>query len=550
MPPKQNQQPSREEFIKSLFVLEEKDNYLLGDEAIAKLVAGIQKGVDIISKCYGTSGINAEIEHYYQPFHMTTNDGKIILDSIHLADKYENIGFEILKEITSRVEKESGNGRKTAVILAGAILTEALEVKKTVSVMEIKKSLEDASVIVLENLDKQSKKITAKDIGKVATIASENEALGKTFQEIYTIIGKDGAVEIDNSGLPETFYEIVDGVRLQHCGFSYPYMANSDKGRSAVYLKPDVLIVKEKISNIHQLDGVYAMLTAEGKSELVIFCDEIDLTVSQQIAMLDQGMQRKDGTLFVFKTLVIKAPTLWKDWMFEDFAKITGASIIDPGQGKSLKSFAPQMAASIRKNAREWIGTCDKITTTGVAGSQNAETIVTGIKDISDHIKVLLEDGNEQFKLRASWLQTKTAILKLGANSDSELSYLRGKASDARNSSYFALNGGVVPGGGIAYLNSLAGIPATVGGKILKEALKSPFMTIIGNSGKNCDIKLVGGKDGFDSRKGKVVDMYEEGILDTTIVVKNSLIYAISVISTVLTTRLSILLSDKNNKLK
>lgn len=543
-------QQTREQFVKSLFVLEEKDNYLLGDEAIKKLCVGIQKGVDVISKCYGTSGINAEVEHYYQPFHMTTNDGKIILDNIYLSDRYENMGFEILKEITSRVEKESGNGRKTAVILAGAILREALEVKKTVSVMDIKKSLEESLEIVLESLDKQSKKIAIKDISKVATIASENEMLGKTFQEIYSIIGKDGAVEIDNSGLPETFYEIVDGVRLQHCGFTYPYMANSDKGRSAVYLKPDVLIVKEKITNIHQLDGVYAMLTAEGKSELVIFCDEIDLTVSQQIAMLDQGMQRKDGSLFVFKTLVIKAPTLWKDWMFEDFAKITGATIIDPGQGTSLKSFQTQMAASVRKNARGWIGTCDKITTTGVAGNQNAETIVTGIKDISDHIKVLLEDANEQFKLRASWLQTKTAILKLGANSDSELSYLRGKASDARNSSYFALNGGIVAGGGIAYLNAVAVLPETVGGKILKEALKVPFKTIVENAGKKCDIEMVGGKDGFDSKKGKIVDMYEEGILDTTIVVKNSLIYAISVISTVLTTRLSILLSDKNKKLQ
>jgi chaperonin GroEL len=183
-----------------------------------------------------------------------------------------------------------------------------------------------------------------------------------------------------------------------------------------------------------------------------------------------------------------------------------------------------------------WLGTCDRITAT------KEETIVTGIKDISDHIKVLEDRGTDNDKLRISWLKTKTAILKLGANSDSELSYLRGKATDARNSSYLALQEGVVCGGGIAYINAIKDLPNTVGGKILKEALKAPFKQIVENSEKDCKVEEIGGKIGFDSKKGKVVDMYEAGILDATVVVKNSLINALSVISSVLTTKPIILL--------
>jgi len=516
-------QPTREEFIKSLFVLEEKDNYLLGQEAIDKIVIGIEKGCEVISQTYGSGGSNAEIEHIYSPFHLTTNDGKQILDSIKLQDRYENVGLEILKEITSKIEKVSGNGRKTAVILAGSILKEGL--KSKLKPNDLKESLMSCLDLILANLDSQSKKIGYEDVGKVAGIASENAELGKIFQEIYTQIGKDGVVEIDNSELPDTFYEITEGVRLRNCGFMFPYMANTDKGRSSVFNSPSVLVVKEKIANTHQLDDIFKQITKSGKSELVIFCNEIDMNVSQTLAQLHQGVMKADGTSFTFKTLVIKAPTLWKDWMFEDFAKITGAKIINPAEGTSLKTFS-----------MSWLGTCERITTT------KDETVITGIKDISDHIAVLQEKGDSDSLLRISWLKTKTAILKLGANSDTELSVLKGKASDARNSSYLALTDGVVAGGGIAYINAIASLPKTPGGKILTEVLKTPFKQIVENSGKHCDIELVGGNDGYNSKTCKIVNMFDEGILDATLVVKNSVIAALSVISTVLTTKTVILL--------
>lgn len=503
MPPEK--QPTREEFIKNLFVLDEvKDNFVTDKEAQKKIVLGINKGVDAIACSYGPSGSNALIEVDLNPKHMLTNDGKTILDSISLKDKVENIGLDVLKEITAKSDKESGDGRKTSVLLAGAILKEGLKAEGTP--MEIKRSLDECLPIIIESLDEQTTQITAAEVGQIATLSSENESLGQTFQEIYEIIGKEGVVEIDNSNLPDTSYEITEGVKLRGCGFTYPYMANEDKGRKAVYKNPYILITKQKIQTIAQIDPILKLLVKQGRNELVIFCDEIDLSVSQALAYIHmQGVERDGGHLQI-KTLVIKAPTLWKDWLFEDFSKITGATIINPVEGTTLKNFQ-----------HAFFGTCEQIT------SSKDETVVLGIRDISEHIQKLKDVNDDDSKLRLAWLQTKTAILKLGANSETELSYLRGKASDARNASYLALNHGVVPGGGIALLNASKKLPKTIGGKILGAALQAPYKKILENMELPAGTKF--GKD----------------IIDPANVTKSAITNALSVVGSVLTTRLVIL---------
>ncbi len=498
MQPQPNQpQPTREEFVKSLFVLEAKDNFYNETESRAKIVAGVEKGVAAITPSYGPSGNNVVIECDLRPFHKITNDGKEILDSIKLADPVENIGLQILKEITAKSDKESGDGRKTSVILAGAILQEGL--KAECSAMELKRSLDACLPLIIDSLEGQTKPITPNEVGMIATISSENKELGAIFQEIYQAVGKDGIVEIDNSNLPITSYELTEGVKLRGCGYMYPYMVNDERARTASFKNPYVLICKQKIATIAQLDPIIKAIVKQGRNELVIFCDEIDMSVSQALAFIHiQGVE-KDGGHLQFKTIVIKAPTLWKDWLFEDFAKITGSRIIDPSQGTTLKTI--QLS---------FLGMCDSVS----VGKE--ETIVLGTKDVSDHIAALTADGSDDSKLRLAWLQTKTAILKLGANSETELSYLRGKATDARNASYLALNGGVVPGGGIALLNASNLLDDSVGGKILSAALKAPHKIITERVSVSADI------------------------IDPATVVKNSITNALSVVSTVLTTKMVI----------
>ena len=527
MPPQQPQ-TTREQFIESLFRLQKKDNFLEGQEAFNKFLSGIRKGVKAIASSYGSHGSNALIPADFRPFYTITNDGKSILDNIHLGDDTEEQALNVLRDITGKIEKESGDGRKSAVLTAGAIL----ELTASISdYMGMKKSLEECLPIILKALDEQSKDVSLDDIKNIATISSESEMIGEKIKEIYEKIGVDGVIEIDNSNLPDTFYEITEGVRLKRCGFMYPYMANSDRNRTAVYHNPKVAVIKEKLINPSQLDQLMKGCIKNKVLELVLFVDDIDLTVNQQLAVLHNGINTPDGGTYSLKTLVIKAPTIYKDILFEDFAKITGATVIDPSIGTSLKTFS-----------MSWLGSCEKISTT------KEETLVTGIKDISEHLKVLTESGKDVDKMRLFYLRTKTAILKLGANSDTELSHLKAKASDARNSAYLALQGGSVAGGGIALLNIIPKLPDTVGGNVLKVALTAPLQQIMKNAKitqEDID-NLIAGHElkpenyGFNSKLMAYGDLRKEGVLDPTIVVKNSVTNAISVASTALTTRLII----------
>ena len=527
MPPIQPQQ-TREQFLEALFKLQKQDNFLEGRNAFGKFLSGINKGVRAIASSYGSHGSNALIPADFRPFYTITNDGKAILDNIHLGDEIEEQALNVLRDITSKTERESGDGRKSAVLIAGAILKESEDLE---DYMAVKRSLEECLPIISKEIDGQSKDVSLDDIKNIATISSENEMIGQKIKEIYEKIGVDGVIEIDNSNLPETFYEITEGVRLKRCGFMFPYMANADRNRTAIYHNPKIAIIKEKLINPSQLDKLMKGCIQNKVLELVLFVDDIDLSVSQQLAVLHNGISTPDGGSYSLKTLVIKAPTIYKDILFEDFAKITEATIIDPSVGTSLKTFS-----------MSWLGSCEKISTT------KEETIVTGIKDITDHLKVLTESGKDVDKMRLFYLRTKTAILKLGANSDTELSHLKAKASDARNSAYLALQGGSVVGGGIALTNIITKLPDTIGGKILRKALTKPLHQIMENAKiKQEDIdNLIAGKEiqplnyGFNSKTMTYGDLRKAGVLDPTIVVKNSVTNAISVASTALTTRLII----------
>ncbi len=498
--------PIRKQIIEKMFDLPKKDNYLSDQEAVLKLVAGIEKGVNVIKTSYGSTGSNTMIRSSLRPFHEVTNDGKKQLDALRLADPYEDIGLDMLKEGADKTDKESGDARKSTAILIGGITAEGIKVKE--DPMTLKRSLDECHPIILKSIDEQTKTITVDEVGFVASVASENPKLGVIFQEIYQKIGKDGIVTLDNSNLPETSYDITEGVKLTGCGFTYPYMANADKGRKCEFVNPYILITKQKIMTVSQLDGLMKTLyTKHNRDELVIFCEDMDVSVSQSLAYFQiQGFQDEKGQTIKFKTLVIKAPTLWKDWLYEDFAKITGATIIDPTQGTTLKNI--QLSH---------LGSCDKIITS------KEETVVLGTRDISQHIQVIKDQGTDESKIRVSRLQTKTAVLKLGANSESDLSHLMGKALDARNSSWLALQGGVVHGGGIALKNAINAIPSSIGGNVLKKALAYPLKQICENEGL--------------SEKEITKRVTTENIYDAAIVVKTAITNALSIASTALTVR-------------
>jgi len=473
---------------------------------------GINKVANAVKATYGAAGSNAILEAGERPGHRVINDGVSVANSIYLADPVENIGANIIKEIASRADKESGDGTTTATILAQAILQEGL--KSTESPMTIKRSLDECLPLIMDAIDAQKRDITVDEVGQVATISAESEELGALIQEAYKTIGREGIIELDNSNLPTSFIEYSEGVRLRFAGYLGEY-STTQPGK-AEYKKPLIVISKEKITNAKQVESIAGKLTTLDQV-LVLYVEDIDMAVASRLALTHiQSLMKGEPGL---KTLVIKAPTLWKDWLYEDLAKLTGATPIDFANGKTFNNFSEKD-----------FGTCDKIVST------KDETRLIGTTDITKHISQLRAQDDDQQKVRASWLETKVAILKLGANSDSELSYKRLKAIDAISASKLALEDGVVAGGGVALREASLGMPDTVGGRILSIALKQPMKQITANAGiDGSTVEYKDYKTGFNAKTGEWVDMWEAGIIDPAKVVKNSVKNALSVASTVLT---------------
>lgn len=491
-----------------------KDNVFSGNDARAKMVSGIKKVRDAVAGTMGTAGSNAIIEAIESPGHLLTNDGYTIAQSIRLEDPIENMGRNVLLESISRSNKQSGDGSSTSTVLTAAVIEQGIANLPKAHAMEIKRSLEACLPIIEKSLDEQKKEIDIDGVGQVATISAEDPHIGAKIQEIYKHIGKDGIIHWDISKTFEDHYTIGKGITIEMAGYLSPYFCDLDEktGQSlnqARWNKPKILITKEKITTAAVFERLFSNLHKAGYREVVVFCDEIEATVIPQLVQtrIVQG----------FKTMVIKMPTIHKDWWYEDLALATGAKIIDPAAGLTFETMD-----------EKHLGTCDHITVT------KDSTYLDGIADVSSHIAWLESDGSDDEKIRASRLKTKTARYFVGAPSDSALSYRRLKVEDAINASWNALHGGVVAGGGVALLKTIESLPKTVGGAILSEALQAPFKQILENAHFESDVPF-DGIHGVNSVTGKVVDMYKEGIIDPLPVVKNCVRNAISVGGTVLT---------------
>lgn len=478
-------------------------------DALPRLVEGIRKATAIVAPTMGPKGTNVEIESKLYPFHAITNDGATIIKAIRLSDPVESIGLSHLQEAADRSNNNSGDGSTTTAVLLNSILEEGI--KSGINTLEIKQSLDDCLPVIEKSIAEQTRQISVSDIPAVARIAGENEQLAATLGEIYETIGKDGIIHLEGSGTYESSFGLIEGVRFIDTGYLSPYMAN--EGKKAVYKNPSILVTKNKIGHINDINPLLGALESQGKKDLVIFTDDMDSGVAR---ILIEAHSKG-----VLNVLVIKAPVLWKAYVFEDFAKCVGATIIEDSSGTKLG----------RELQMGWLGSCETLI------CDKEETTLIGIKDISEHIKDLETEGSTDSKLRLSWLTTKTAILKLGAKSETELTYLRLKAEDAIFSSRAALKYGIVPGGGVTLLNAVRLLPETIGGNILNVALQSPIRQIMFNAGSEY-VNYQGLSDtwGYDASDGAYKDMFDAGIVDASSVVLGAVRNALGIASTLLTT--------------
>lgn len=504
------------------------DNLFVGDAAQAKVIAGIDKAVNAVKLTLGAKGINGMMEMPIYPFTVSTNDGISLLNAIQLSDPLEMMGVNLVKETSGRHNKNAGDGSTTTAVLLQSIIHEGLQAKEPA--IEVMRSLEACLPIIEKAIDDQTKPITPDEVGMVATISAEDEQIGAMIQEIYKNIGKDGILYPDVSKTFEDIVTYAKGIEIEDAGFASPYMADIDKDTlqptASAYIKnAQILVVNQKIMDAKELNSILGQLNSNNIKELIIFADDFEpLVVSDLIrTRVDNG----------FRVILIKIPVLWKDWWFEDIAAMSGATILQPSAGVTLKS------ASMKH-----LGKFDHITIT------KSTTFIDGIKDITEHLQRIEAIGNDDSKIRAARLNRKTARLFVGAHSDTALKYKALKVEDARNSAYQALQQGVVAGGGVTLVNVaniLGNALDTVGSRILSKALLAPAKQIAENAGHPG--MVIGadysGTHGYNAKTDEFIDMFEAGILDPAMVVKSAVRNAISVAAKVLTDKIFIVLPER-----
>lgn len=462
-------------------------NIIQGNKAIEGMMKGVQIVTDLIRPTYGGAGSNVIVESKLRPGHLVANDAWTIIKDIKLTDPAEKIGLDFVKELCERQDKLSGDSRKTTILLLSEILK--LGYEADINKLQLKRELDNLIPFIENEIDKQTRQITVEEVKNVAQTSSESEEIGTLLQDIYKTIGKSGIIQVEGSGTYETSFRFIDGVRFDMAGFLSPYMAHNDP-QKAIYEKPIILVTKKKITTDDDINPILTEMIQSGQKDLIIFAQDMDSGVASMLIDLHKSKR--------FNICIVKAPSLWRDFYFEDFAKCTGATIIEDSTGKTFKN----MHLSD-------LGTCDKIVIDA------DETIIIGTQDITDHINNLKAKGDNDSLLRLSWLNNKTALLKLGSNSETDLSYKLLKCKDAIRSSELALKYGVVRGGGLCLYYVADALSDTKADNIMKQVLKEPHLQIARNTNELLEIK--------------------ENIVDASMVVKNAVRNGISIAGTILT---------------
>ena len=494
-------------------------NLNFGSDAKDNVFAGITKLTQAVSSTLGASGKCVMLEdNTGKP--LITKDGVTVAEAITLLDPVENMGATLLKEAARKTVREAGDGTTTATVLAHAILEEAYKCND--STRNIKKGIESATEQAIEYLEAIAVPVEGDMIDQVATISTNNDpVLGKIIADAFRSVGKNGVVMLEPTEQSKTFYELVDGLQYEQ-GLKNVHFVTNEENTSCELEKPLVLVVESKVENVRKIQNVLEH-AIKSKRSLLIIAD-----VDQQV-MSALAMNKIKGNI---KVNVIDSPIygISKKEILNDLSLLTGATIINEDLGDDIDLIGP-----------EHLGECIKSITT------RSETIIQigePTKEISSIIKKLEKDLIKakdpmmviKFEKRLARLSGKVAIVKVGANSEVELQEKQARVEDAICATKAAIKQGIVPGGGIALLNASWIHTNLKSEKILFEAIKSPFKTILSNAGieEYSEITEIG--YGLNVVTGNMVNMIESGIIDPLLVTKSALQNAASVATTILST--------------
>jgi chaperonin GroEL len=528
---------------------------LFNDEARLALKRGIDIAANAAKVTIGPRGRNVALgKGFGGP--TITNDGVSIVKEISLADPFENMGVEIVKEVANKTNDAAGDGTTTATVLLQAIVDEGMRhMQSGVEVMGIKRGIESASHAVVEELKKNAKTIKSlSEIKQVATVSAESEELGTIIAETIDKVGQDGVVTVEESQGFDMTSEVVEGMQFDK-GYISPYMITDTERMEAVYHNVPVLIYEKKISTIKDILPLLEKLTQRGQKELVIIAEDVDGE-----ALTTFVVNKLRGALNV---LAVKAPGFGdrRKAMLEDIAIVTGATVITEEKGMKLED----AGLDVLGNAKKIIATKDS--TTIIDGKGKKSDITTRVEQLKMQLDATTSTfDKEKIEERIAKLAGGVAVIKVGAATETEIKYLKLKIEDAVNATKAALEEGVVAGGGSALVQASASVRATlakkkfasreeeIGYEIILNACEAPLRQIGINSGKGDGSIIIekvkalvteangsSSNGGYNSATDEYVkDMINAGIIDPVMVTRHALTNASSAAGTFLTTQVAI----------
>ncbi len=510
-----------------------------GADARKALEAGVNILADTVKITLGPKGRNVVLgKKFGTP--LITNDGVTIAKEIELEDACENLGAQIIKEVSTKTNDVAGDGTTTAAVLAQAIINEGSKnVAAGANPIILKKGIAKAVDLCVDELKKISKPITDKSaIAQVASISAGDESVGELISQAMEKVGNDGVITIEESKTMKTELKVVEGMQFDR-GYASAYMATDLDKMIAELDNPFILITDKKISSIQEILPVLEQVVKTGR-KLLIIAEDVE---GEALATIVLNKLRG-----AFTCVAVKAPGFGdrRKAMLEDIAILTGGTVISQELGYELKDATIDMLGSAKQVK------VDKDNTTIVEGAGDSQAIAQRINQIKNQLaESTSEYDKEKLQERLAKLAGGVAVIEVGAATEVEMKERKLRIEDALNATRAAVEEGIVPGGGVALLATYGAVEKLVksldgdektGAKIVLAALQSPIKQIAYNAGVDGSIiihELLRNKNpnkGYDALNNKFVDMIDAGIIDPTKVTRSALQNAASVASTMLTT--------------
>ena len=510
-----------------------------GDEARKALQAGVDQLADTVKITLGPKGRNVVLDKKYGA-PLITNDGVSIAKEVELPDPFENMGAQLVKEVSTKTNDVAGDGTTTATLLAQAMIHEGLKnLAAGANPIVVKKGMSKAVEAAVAEVKKQAKKVNgSSDIARVGAVSSGDEEIGKLIADAMEKVSADGVITIEESKTAETYSEVVEGMQFDR-GYITPYMVTDTEKMEAVIDDAYILITDKKISVISDILPILEQLVQSGK-KLVIIAEDVEGEALNTLIV-----NRLRGTLNV---VCVKAPGFGdrRKEMLQDIAILTGGTVISEEVGLELKTATVDMLGRARQVK------VTKENTTIVDGAGDAQAIKDRVAQIRSQIAITTSDyDKEKLQERLAKMAGGVAVIKVGAATETEMKEKKLRIEDALNATRAAVEEGVVAGGGTIFVNVIPAVEALLdsvdgdektGVRIIAKALEAPIRQIAANAGLDGSVILEKVRNsgklgyGFDAYKEEYCDMVAAGIIDPAKVTRSALENAASVSAMVLTT--------------